>query len=179
MDIFHFTDEKAYSQMFQQCQDFVAKYITDIARTSAFLFLTPAELAGILAIHSIDLASDSVLFDSLLHWFQHDPTARQRHLYKLYHGKSAPPVLTHLPLTVTPPDLLTSPCVSPVMCIQNPYYNCSYATGVLLPPIPPCVCNSTNVNHFPTGLQPPAIATPVAPIPFLPKTFHHLTTDSF
>jgi len=115
--------------MFQQCQDFVAKYITDIARTSAFLFLTPAELAGILAIHSIDLASDSVLFDSLLHWFQHDPTARQRHLYKLYHGKSAPPVLTHLPLTATPPDPLTPPPVSPVMCIQNPYYNYSYATG--------------------------------------------------
>ena len=93
MDIFHFADVNAYSQMFQQCQDFVAKHITDIARTSAFLFLTPAELAGILAIHSIDSASDPVLFDSLLHWFQHDPTACQRHLCRLYHDKSAPPVL--------------------------------------------------------------------------------------
>lgn len=65
------------------------------------------------------------------------------------------------------------------MCIQNSYYNYSCATGVLLPPILPCVCNSTNVNHFLRGLQPPAIATPVTSIPFLPKTFHCLTTDSF
>ena len=84
IDIFRFANENAYSQMYQQCQDFMAKHITDIARTSAFLFLNPAELAGILAIHGIDSASDSVLFDSLLHWFEHDPTARQRHLYKLF-----------------------------------------------------------------------------------------------
>ena len=47
----------------------------------------------------------------------------------VYHDKSAPQPLTHLPLRATPPDLLTPPPVSPVMRIQNPYYSYSYAAG--------------------------------------------------
>ena len=47
----------------------------------------------------------------------------------VYHDKSAPQPLTHLPLNATQPDLLTPPPVSPVMCIQNPYYSYSYAGG--------------------------------------------------
>ena len=47
----------------------------------------------------------------------------------VYHDKSAPQPLTHLPLRATPPDPLTPPPVSPVMSIQNPYYNYSYTTG--------------------------------------------------
>ena len=45
----------------------------------------------------------------------------------VYHDKSPSQPLTHLPLSATIPDLLTPPPVSPVMCIQNPYYNYTYA----------------------------------------------------
>ena len=43
------------------------------------------------------------------------------------HDMSPSQPLTHLPLGATVPDLLTPPPVSPVMCIQNPYYNYTYA----------------------------------------------------
>lgn len=45
----------------------------------------------------------------------------------VYHDKSSSQPLTHLPLSATVPDLLTPPPVSPVMRIQNPYYNYTYA----------------------------------------------------
>ena len=83
IDIFRFADENTYAQMYQQCQDYMANHITDIVQTSGFLSLTPRELAGILTVHTICSASESVLFDSLLQWFQHDPTARQLQLFKL------------------------------------------------------------------------------------------------
>ena len=45
----------------------------------------------------------------------------------VYRDKSSSQPLTHLPLSATVPDLLTPPPVSPVMRIQNPYYNYTYA----------------------------------------------------
>ena len=84
IDFLHFADENVYSRMHKQCQDYVAKHIGEVAQASEFQLLTPQELAGILASHSLDSVSQSVIFDSLMLWVEHDPTTRQKYLYKLF-----------------------------------------------------------------------------------------------
>lgn len=84
IDFLRFADENVYSRMHKQCQDYMAKHIGEVTQASEFQLLTPEELAGILASHSLDSVSQSVIFDSLMHWVEHNPTARQKYLYKLF-----------------------------------------------------------------------------------------------
>ncbi|XP_007893388.2 kelch repeat and BTB domain-containing protein 8 isoform X2 [Callorhinchus milii] len=82
--VFMFADAYGHQELKEKSQDYIRKKFLSVAKEQEFLHLTKDQLMSILNSDDLNVEKEECVYESIIHWLEHNPDKREPHLADIF-----------------------------------------------------------------------------------------------